>query len=121
MTTDAITSKPEITALGLGIVGSCTGNTTIDTGVGVGASQDVVGKKAKVVFDGDQFYFTMSVAFDTAHDTASGTVTTYAAIFVPPASGHPTKAAFCHTGAQTFTATLGAAGALVLPPGSTLR
>ena len=115
--TDSSNGDPEITSFGLGIAGTCTGNTTVNTGIGVGFATDIVADKAHLLFDGNQTYFTAAVTFAPGGNTASGTITTYTVIFAPKPSGHPTKALFCHTGAQTFTVSLSSAAAVSLPAG----
>ena len=105
--TDPNNGALAITALGVGIIGSCKpGTTTANTGWGLGLNQDLTGSSAKVIYSFDYFYTELTLKF--SGNTVSGTVTSYTPIFADVNSGRPKKAVFCTSPKQTFSATLGA-------------
>ena len=105
--TDPNNGSLAITALGVGIIGSCTpGTTTVNTGWGLGLTQDLTGSSAKVTYSFDYFYTQLTLNF--SGNTVTGTVTSYTPIFAAVNSGRPKKAVFCTSPKQSFSATLGA-------------
>jgi len=103
--TDADTGNPEVTAVNFGVTATCSDGSTLNTGFGTGASQDIVGDKATVTLSDFDLYYVLSIKF--AGSSASGTLTVDLPAFASVASGPPKKAIFCQAGKQTFTATLG--------------
>jgi hypothetical protein len=104
VTTDTNTGNPEITAVGFGIAATCTNGSTVNTGLGTGASTDIVDGKATIKFDNYEYYFVLAVKFG-AGNTATGSLTVDLAALVA-SSGPPKKAVLCRTGKQSFTASL---------------
>jgi hypothetical protein len=90
------------------------GNPNLQQSWGLGFTQDIASRKAAILFGGQDIYVAANLVFAANGDTVTGTITSRAASFAP-ATAAPTKAEFCISAKQAFTATLSAAAATKSP------
>ncbi|MGD0864132.1 MAG: hypothetical protein ABSA49_01110 [Rhizomicrobium sp.] len=89
---------------------------------GLGFTQDITDRKAAIVFPGQDIYVTANLVFSGNGNTVTGTITTRVVAFAPSTAA-PTKAEFCESAKQAFTATYSADAAKppTLAPGTTIH
>ena len=116
--TDASTGNLQVTAVGIGLIDTCTpGAFTYNTGWGLGGDgTDLTGNTGTYNFSYGYLYVTATLKF--VGKVLIGTVANATPTLIEPASGEPKKAAYCSGKQQTFKATLqtGTAAAAVAMP-----
>jgi len=117
--TDPITSNLAVLEAGINFDATCSGgNPNMQQSWGLGFTQDIASRKAAVLFAGQDIYVTANLIFAANGNTVSGTITTRSVAFAPSTTA-PTKAEYCISPKQAFSATLSGAAAKtpLLAPG----
>jgi hypothetical protein len=120
--TDTNTNTLAVLGMGVNFDAACSGgNPDLQQSWGLGFTQDIASRKAAILFGAQDIYVTANLAFSANGDTVTGTITSRTVSFAPSTAA-PTKAEFCISAKQAFTATLsGAASAKpLLAPGQSL-
>jgi hypothetical protein len=104
--TDSSTGLLQVQGWNYGIASTCTGGTTFNTGWGFGpdgTGTDLNG--ATGTYKNSFSYVYVTSTFRFVRNEIIGTLASYTPTFAPVASGRPTKAIFCTSKNQKFTAT----------------
>ena len=117
--TDPITNNLAVLEAGINFDATCSGgNPNMQQSWGLGFTQDIASRKAAIVFGGQDIYVAANLVFTANGNTVAGTITTRSVAFAPSTAA-PTKAEYCISPKQAFTATLSgdAAKTPLLAPG----
>jgi hypothetical protein len=113
--TDTNTSSIAVLEAGINFDAACNGGyPDLLQSWGLGFTQDIANRKADFVFDGQDIYVNADMVFSKDGNTVTGTINTRVVGFAPSATA-PTKAEFCQSARQAFTATF-QSGAARTPP-----
>ena len=104
--TDSNTGLLQVQGWNYGIASACSGGTTFNTAWGLGTDgtgNDLDG--ATGTYKNAYIYVYVTSTFRFVRNEIIGTLASYTPTFAPVASGRPTKAIFCTSKNQKFTAT----------------
>ncbi len=119
--TDTNTNSLAVMGAGINFDAVCSGgNPNMQSSWGLGFTQDIAARKAAVVFGGQDIYVTANLVFSSNGDTVTGNITTRSVAFAP-STGAPTKAEYCISPRQAFTATLSTTTAKPPAPGVSIH
>jgi hypothetical protein len=113
--TDTNTNSLAVLEAGVNFDAACNGGyPDLIQSWGLGFTQDIVNRKADVVFDAQDIYVNAAMTFSKDGNTVSGTINTRVVGFAP-STGAPNKSEFCQSAKQAFTATFQSSAAKTPP------
>jgi hypothetical protein len=119
--TDTNTNSLAVLGAGINFDAVCSGgNPNMQSSWGLGFTQDIVARKATVLFSGQDIYVTANLVFSSNGNTVTGNITTRSVAFAP-STGAPTKAEYCISPRQAFTATLSTTTVAAPAPGVSIH
>jgi len=102
--TDSSNGDFEVTGASIGFQALCKStNTVFDSGWGFGQSTDIINGQAPLLLDFAYAYISSPVMTFHGTTTVTGRIETLTPMLIPPSP--PTKAEFCKSKSQSFTAT----------------